>query len=95
MTQVTYLHIRGTLDDNMVYRSRPGHESEQAGSSLEGNPEFKVKLLDSKDRVLVEIAPEISTLGCGSEEDPIRYRLRGRLPLHPDGVGYELWRGPV
>lgn len=95
MNETTYLQIRGTLSENMVYRPRRGHESTRPEGRREGNPEFQLVLLDKAGRVLVSVAPHVVPAGCGSAEDPIRWRVRAALPLHPDGVSYELRRGEV
>jgi hypothetical protein len=95
MTRLTYLHIRGTLAENMVYRPRPGHESTRPGRRAEGNPAFQLVLLAADRRALVSVAPEIIPRGCGPAGKALRFRVRGTLPLHPDGVAYELRRGEV
>lgn len=95
MTDLTYLHIRGSLAENMVYRSRPGYESPRPGRRSEGDPAFQLVLLDCEGRVLLSVAPQVTASGCGNADDPLRYRVRGLLPLHPDGVAYELRRGEI
>jgi hypothetical protein len=95
MSRLTYLHIRGTLAENMVYRPRPGHESTRPGRRAEGNPAFQLVLLAADRRVLVSVTPEVIPRGCGPAGDPLRFRVRGTLPLHPDGVAYELRRGEI
>jgi hypothetical protein len=95
MSRLTYLHIRGTLFENMVYRPRAGHESTRAGRRAEGDPAFQLALLAADRTVLVSVAPEVIPRGCGSAADPLRFRVRGTLPLHPDGVSYELRRGEI
>jgi hypothetical protein len=95
MSGMTYLHIRGTLAENMVYRPRPGYESARPERRSEGNAEFKLVLLDSEDRELLSVAPEVISRGCGTANAPRRYRVRGSLPLHPEGVVYELRHGEV
>lgn len=90
MTSVTYLHIRGTLAENMVYRPRPGYESSRPGRRIEGNPAFQLVLLDPGRRMLVNVTPEVKPLGCGAAEDSLHFSVRGCLPLHPHGAAYEL-----
>lgn len=95
MTALTYLHIRGTLAENMVYHPQPGYESSRPGPRVEGDPAYQLVLLDREERVLLNVAPQVISRGCGSVDDPRRYRVRGVLPLHPDGAAYELRRGEV
>jgi hypothetical protein len=95
MPPLTYLHISGTLAENLVYRPRPGYESTRPGRRIEGNPAFQLVLLDHEHRVLVSVTPEVVARGCGLVDDPIRFRVRGALPLHPDGKSYELRRGEI
>jgi len=95
MNDLTYLQIRGSLDENMVYRPRPGHESSRPGRRNEGDPAFQLVLLDCGGRVLLSVAPQVISSGCGNAGDPLRYRVRGLLPLHPDGAAYELRRGEI
>ena len=95
MPAFTYLHIRGTLFENMLYQARPGYESSRPGRRAEGDPAYQLVLLDLQDRVLLGVAPQVTPHGCGSVDDPLRYRVRGVLPLHPDGAAYELRRGDI
>ncbi len=95
MSSLTYLHIRGTLAENTVYHPRAGHESTGPGRRAEGDPAFQLVLLAADGRVLVSVAPEVIPRGCGTAGDPLRFRVRGTLPLHPDGVSYELRRGEI
>ncbi|WP_147250299.1 hypothetical protein [Bradyrhizobium sp. MOS003] len=44
---------------------------------------------------MLTVAPQVSPRGCGNVDDPLRYRVRGVLPLHPNGVAYELRRGEL
>lgn len=92
---MTYLHIRGTLAENGVYRTRPGHESTRPGARGEGDPAYRLVLLDLAGRVLLGVAPQVRPRGCGSTDDPLRRRVRGVLPLHPDGAAFELRCGDV
>lgn len=95
MTAITYLHIRGTLSENMIYTAKPGFESRRPDHRKEGNPDFKLALLGEQDRVLVTVSPQVSELGCGSIYDSLRFRVRAALPLHPNGVAYELRLGEI
>lgn len=95
MPAMTYLHIRGTLAENQVYRPRPGHESSRPGVRGEGDPAYRLVLLDREGRVLLGVAPQVSPRGCGTADDPLRSRVRGVLPLHPDGAAYELRCGDI
>jgi hypothetical protein len=95
MPSMTYLHMRGTLAENMVYRPRPGHESSRPGRRVEGDSAYQLVLLDSEGRTLLKVAPQVNPSGCGNAYDPLRYRVRGVLPLHPNGVAYELRRGEL
>lgn len=95
MPPLIYLHISGTLAENMVYRPRPGYESTRPGRRIEGNPAFQLVLLDREHRVLVSVTPEVVARGCGLVGDPFRFRVRGVLPLHHDGESYELRRGEI
>jgi hypothetical protein len=95
MTALTYLHIRGTLAENMVYRPRPGHESSRPGPREEGDSSYALVLLDREGRPLVSVAPQVMSRGCGSPHDPLRFKVRGVLPLHPDAATYELRRGEI
>jgi hypothetical protein len=95
MTSMTYLHIRGTLSENMIYTARPGHESRRPDRRGQGNPDFELVLLSGEDHVLVRVVPEVSASSCGGTYDPMRFRVRGSLPLHPDGVAYELRRADL
>jgi hypothetical protein len=93
--RLTYLHIRGTLAENMVYHPRPGHESTRQGRRAAGDPAFQLVLLAADRRVLVSVAPEVIPRSCGHAGDPLCFRVRGTLPLHPDGVAYELRCGEI
>jgi hypothetical protein len=95
MPEITYLHIRGILAESMVYQPRPGYESPRPGRRAEGDPAYQLVLLDREDRLLLSVAPQVTARGCGSVNDPLRYRVRGVLPLHPDGATYELRRDEV
>jgi hypothetical protein len=95
MTDFSYLHIRGTLAENMVYRPRPGHESSRAGRRVPGDPAFELVLVDGGGRVLLSVAPQVTARGCGNAGDPLRYGVRGTLPLHPDAAAYQLRRGEI
>ena len=95
MPAPTYLHVRGRLAENMVYSPRPGHESARPGLRGEGDPRFQLVLLDAGGRVLLGVAPELRANACSGATDPHSWRVRGVLPLHPDGVAYELRRGDV
>ena len=95
MTEMSYLQIRGTLLENMVYRPQPGDETAAPGPHHAGDAEFQLVLLDAEGRVLVSVAPRVRGGGCATVGDPLRYRVRGVLPLHPDAVTYELRRGEV
>lgn len=95
MPSLTYLHIRGTLAENMVYSPRPGHESARPGRRGEGDPAFELVLLDRDGYMLVSVNPQVIPRGCGRAEDPIRFRVRGSLPLHPNAAAYELRRGEI
>lgn len=90
MTATTYLHIRGTLGENRVYHPRPGHESSRPGARGEGDPAYRLVLLNREGRELLGVTPQVSPRGCGGADDPLRYRVRGVLPLHPEGASYEL-----
>ena len=95
MPQDSYLQIRGVLQENMVYRAQPGHETARPGRMPDGNPAFQLVLLDRNDHVLVCVAPEVRSNGCSNAGDPVQFRVRGTLPLHPEGTAYELRRGVV
>jgi hypothetical protein len=95
MTTVTYLHIKGTLAENMVYKPRPGYESPRPGQRMEGHPAFQLVLLDPEGRILVNVNPEVKPLACGAAEDPLRFSVRGSIPLHPDAAAYELHKGEI
>lgn len=92
---MTYLHIRGTLSENMVYRPRPGRETNGPGRRSEGDSAYQLVLLDSHARVLVSVAPQVNPRGCGSPTDPLRFGVRGAIALHPDATAYELRRGEI
>lgn len=93
MPELTYLQIRGTLAENMVYQPRRGYETTRPGRRSEGDPAYEIVLLDGEGRVLVSVTPDVLPSGCGSLDQPLQYRVRAVLPLHPDGVAYELRRG--
>lgn len=95
MAGLTYLHIRGTLAENMVYSPRRGYESARPGRRGEGDPAFQLLLLDGNGRVLLSVTPRVTARGCGSADDPLRFRVCGSLPLHPNGAAYELRRGEM
>jgi hypothetical protein len=95
MAELTYLQIRGTLAENMVYRAQPGHETTRAGPRAEADPAFQLLLLDGEGRILVSVNPQVKASGCQRVGDPLRLRVRATLPLHPDAVAYELRRGEV
>jgi hypothetical protein len=92
---MNYLHIRGTLGENMVYRPRRGYESSRRASGGQGDPAFQLVLLDTEGRVLLSATPQVIPRGCGTADDPLRFSVRGSLPLHPDGAAYELRRGEI
>lgn len=92
---MTYLHIRGTLTENMVYRPRPGRETNMPGRRSEGDSNYQLVLLDSQARVLVSVAPQVNRRGCGCPNDPLRYSVRGVIALHPDAAAYEFRRGEI
>jgi len=92
---MTYLHIRGLLAENMVYRPRPGHESSRPERRSDGDTAFQLVLLDRKGNTLLSVAPQVTPRGCGHAEHPLRFRVRGSLPLHPEGKAYELRRGDL
>ena len=92
---MTYLHIRGTLAESMVYVPRPGHESARRERGSAGDPAFQLVLLDQAGRLLLSVAPRVVPRGCGSANDPMSYGVRGSLPLHPDAAAYELRRGEI
>src|SRR5262245_29079078 len=79
----------------MVYTPRPGRESARPGPREGGDPQFQLVLLDGEGRELVSVAPQVSSRGCDADDEPRRCSVRGSLPLHPDGVAYELRRGLV
>ena len=93
MPALTYLHVRGRLAENMIYSPRPGHESARPGLRGEGDSRFQLVLVDAGARVLLGVAPEVRANACSGATDPHSWRVRGVLPLHPDGVAYELRRG--
>lgn len=95
MADITYLHISGDLSENMVYRPRPGYESSRPRRERPAESDFRVILLDNQDRVLVSALPGVSRNGCGASSDPTTFRIRAALPLHPDGVAWELRRGDI
>ena len=95
MTTVTYLHVQGTLAENMVYSPRPGHESSRPGRRTEGNPAFRLVLLDPEGRLLVSVTPEVKPSGCGAADDSPRFNVRGLIPLHPNAAAYELRKGEI
>lgn len=95
MTDITYLHISGVLDENGIYRARPGHESPRRGRPLTGNPAYQLVLLDGDGRVLLSVAPQVTLRGCGSPDDPQPRGVRGVLPLRPDADAYELRQGEI
>jgi hypothetical protein len=95
MTTVTYLHVQGTLAENMVYSPRAGHESSRPGRRTEGNPDFQLVLLDPEGHVLVTAAPEVKPPGCGAADDSPRSYVRGSIPLHPNTAAYELRKGEI
>jgi hypothetical protein len=95
MTTLTYLHVRGTLAENLVYTPRPGYESPRPGKRFEGDPAFQLVLLDPQHRMLVNVTPEVKPLGCGAAEESLRFSVRGSLPLHPGGAAYELRKGDI
>lgn len=95
MTAPTYLHIRGSLAENMVYTPRAGHESDRPGRGEEGDSAYSLVLLDREGHLLVGTTPQVIPRGCGNAHDPLRFRVRGVLPMHPEGVSYELRRGEI
>lgn len=95
MQAITYLHVSGTLAENMVYYPRPGHESSRRARDLKGNPAFQLVLLDRDDRLLLSVAPQVTPRGCGSADDAQLQGVRGELPFRPDAVAYELRQGQV
>ena len=92
MSCISWLHVRGTLLENMTYRPRPGRESTRRGRHLDGDPAFALVLLDREGAELVSVAPQVSPRACGDPDHALRYRVGGTLPLHPAGTAYELRR---
>jgi hypothetical protein len=90
MSDMTYLHVRGTLQENMVYSPLPGYESSRRGRAMEGDLSFHLILLDSEDRPLLTVSPEVRPSGCSTTKDPVTFQIRGKIPLHPEGTVYEL-----
>lgn len=90
---MTYLQIRGTLAENMTYRPRAGYESARRVQRDDGDPAYDLVLMDAEGRVLLNTHPQVTATCCGSAGDPLHYRVRGALPLHPDAATYELRRG--
>ena len=88
----TFLHIRGTLAENMVYTPRPGYESSDPGRREEGDQAFRLVLRDRGERELVSIAPQVIAR-CGQADRPLRFRVRGALPFHRNAASYELRKG--
>ncbi|TCV91103.1 hypothetical protein EC912_1145 [Luteibacter rhizovicinus] len=95
MAAMTYLHVSGTLSENMIYRSRPGYESSKPGRRYEGDDAFQLVLLDRGGAVLLSVAPSVVPRGCGTAEDPLHFGVRGVLPLHPSASAYELRKGEI
>jgi hypothetical protein len=95
VTAPTYLHIRGSLAENMVYTPRVGHESSRPGRRAEGDPAYSLVLLDREGHMLVSVAPQVTPRGCGHAHDPLRFGVRGVLPMNPEGATYELRRGEI
>jgi hypothetical protein len=89
MADPTYLHIRGTLSESMIYTPRPGFESPIPNRRIDGDRSFQLLLFDSGDRVLVSVQPQVVSR-CAHANDPLRFSVRGCLPLHPQGASYEL-----
>jgi hypothetical protein len=90
---ISYLQIRGSLSDNMVYHPRPGEETARPQRSLHTNPEYALVLLDKDLHVLLSVTPVVSAPACGAEREQRRFRVEGILPLHPEGRSYELRKG--
>jgi hypothetical protein len=95
MTAPTYLYIRGSLSENMVYTPRAGHESSRPGRREEGDSAYSLVLLDREGHMLVSVAPQIIPRGCGDAHNPLRFKVSGVLPMHPEGATYELRRGEI
>jgi hypothetical protein len=87
---ITYLHIRGTLLENMTYVPRPGWESARPRRFAHPNRAYEVVLLDAQGQPRVAVHPEVRVRGCGEAHEPRRFRLLACLPLHPDGASYEI-----
>ena len=90
---MTYLQIRGTLEEDMTYRPRAGYESARRVPRDDGDPAYDLVLMDADGRVLLNTHPQVAATGCGSAGDPLHYRVRGALPIRPDAAAYELRRG--
>jgi hypothetical protein len=82
---ITYLHLRGTLLENMTYVPRPGWESARPKRFDQPNRAYEVALLDAQGQPRVAVHPEVRVRGCGGAHEPRRFR-----PLHPDGASYEI-----
>jgi hypothetical protein len=84
---VTYLHVRGTLDDAWRYLPSPGWETDAAPAPpARPDDRFRLRGVDREGRPLVEAVPD----GM-----PTTAVLRGALPLHPDATVLQVLRGDV
>jgi hypothetical protein len=82
MNDITYLQIRGTLYENMVYEPRSGSESTKAHRYNQTDSNVKIILLDHDNKILVDIPPQVLPRICGTFGDPTTLGIRGSLPLH-------------
>jgi hypothetical protein len=95
MTEITYLHIAGTLEEDMVYSPLPGRESHRRGRPIQSDSAFQLLLLNAEDRILLSVDPEVKPAGCGTSDDPLLFVVRGSVPLHPSAAAYELRKGEI
>jgi hypothetical protein len=89
----TYLRIRGTFSDDMVFVPRTGFETSYPQRSLEGDSNYALVALDALGSVLLSVVPTVSAQCCGPTGHPNVWRLSACLPLNPRTVAYELRKG--
>ncbi len=92
MHEVHFLHIRGILFEDVVYKPEKGFESNSPKRYEGPNKDYIVVLLDKEGQELLEVAPLVAA-SCAPATATHHFEVMACLPLHPDGTFYEIRKG--